>query len=130
MASPPTAPGTIGWIDLTVPDASAIRDFYTAVVGWKSTSFDMGGHQDYCMHPEGQEAPVAGICHALGTNAKLPPAWLIYVNVANIEASLKSAIERGGTILDGPRQMGGMGKFAAIRDPAGAALALFEPSKS
>ena len=25
--------GRIGWIDLTVPDAEAIRDFYNAVIG-------------------------------------------------------------------------------------------------
>jgi predicted enzyme related to lactoylglutathione lyase len=26
-------PGQIGWIDLTVPDAPALRDFYQAVTG-------------------------------------------------------------------------------------------------
>jgi predicted enzyme related to lactoylglutathione lyase len=26
--------GNIGWIDLTVPDAEAIRDFYRHVTGW------------------------------------------------------------------------------------------------
>jgi len=26
--------GKIGWIDLTVPDAEAIRDFYQHVAGW------------------------------------------------------------------------------------------------
>jgi predicted enzyme related to lactoylglutathione lyase len=29
-----SAVGTIGWIDLTVPDAKSLRDFYSAVTGW------------------------------------------------------------------------------------------------
>ncbi len=29
--------GTVGWMDLTVPDAPALRDFYSAVVGWTSS---------------------------------------------------------------------------------------------
>ena len=28
--------GSIVWRDLTVPDAAAIKDFYSQVVGWKS----------------------------------------------------------------------------------------------
>lgn len=27
--------GKIGWIDMTVDDASGLRDFYQKVVGWK-----------------------------------------------------------------------------------------------
>lgn len=30
---PPPALGTIGWTDLTVPDAVAVRDFYVQVAG-------------------------------------------------------------------------------------------------
>jgi predicted enzyme related to lactoylglutathione lyase len=28
--------GKIGWLDLTVDDADAVRDFYREVVGWKA----------------------------------------------------------------------------------------------
>ena len=130
MSINPSDPGRISWIDLTVPNAASLRDFYTSVVGWSSTTFDIGEHQDFCVHAPGDEKPVAGICHAANDNAALPPVWLIYVNVADLDASLKRVIELGGAILDGPRGMGPMGRFAAIRDPAGAALALFEPRKS
>ena len=43
MPENPPAPGSISWFDLTVPDARPVRDFYAAVVGWKSTGFNMGG---------------------------------------------------------------------------------------
>ena len=35
--------GSIGWRDLTVPDAEGIRDFYEQVVGWKADPVDLGG---------------------------------------------------------------------------------------
>ncbi|MBZ5553780.1 MAG: hypothetical protein LAO21_13740 [Acidobacteriia bacterium] len=28
-------PGTIAWVDLTVPHATKVQDFYAAVTGWK-----------------------------------------------------------------------------------------------
>ena len=119
-------PGTIGWVDLTVPDAPGIRDFYRAVVGWATSDLDMGGYSDYCMHPADGETPVAGICHARGQNAGLPACWLVYLTVADIDRSLGECIERGGSVLAGPRSIGSS-RYAVIKDPAGAVAALFQP---
>jgi predicted enzyme related to lactoylglutathione lyase len=52
--------GTIGWHDLTVEHAEAVRDFYTSVVGWKSEDVDMGGYADYQMLAPGSGEGVAG----------------------------------------------------------------------
>jgi predicted enzyme related to lactoylglutathione lyase len=41
--------GTIGWVDLTVPDAVAARDFYSAVAGWAPSPVPMGGYGRYCV---------------------------------------------------------------------------------
>jgi uncharacterized protein len=41
-----------------------------------------------------------------------------------VQASAQKCQELGGTILDGPRSMGGH-LFCVIRDPAGAICALF-----
>ena len=46
-------PGQIGWIDLTVPDAEAVRDFYQSVTAWSPSPVDMGGYNDFCMTPTG-----------------------------------------------------------------------------
>ncbi len=118
--------GTIGWADLTVPDADKVRDFYADVVGWKVSEVPMGGYADYCMTPPGQEEPAVGVCHARGANADLPPVWLVYFIVESLEESTRKAIQRGGSVLKGPVDAGGMGKYAVVRDPAGAVAALFE----
>lgn len=119
--------GAISWVDLTVPDADGLRDFYRDVVGWEPVGLDMGGYDDYCMNVSGTKETVAGICHARGSNAALPPQWLIYINVADLDASLATVQARGGAVLTPVRTMPGHGKYAVIRDPAGAVAALFEP---
>lgn len=121
----PTPLGSVAWTDLTVPHAIAIRDFYAAVMGWEPQPLDMGGYEDFCMNRPGDGTAVAGICHARGDNANLPPQWLIYVTLADIAASARRAVELGGDMVVGSREMGG-GRMCVIRDPAGAVLALFQ----
>ena len=123
-------PGQIGWIDLTVPDASQLRDFYQQVTGWEPAPVEMGGYQDFCMHPPGESQPVAGICHARGQNADLPPVWLVYINVADLDQSVQRLQQLGGKLRRPVESMGNMGCFCVIEDPAGAVCALFEPAKT
>jgi hypothetical protein len=119
----PPAPGTIGWTDLTVPDAAAVRDFYAAVTGWSVQPVSMGEYDDYVMAAPGTGAPTAGICHARGPNAALPAQWLVYIAVADLDASLAACEANGGTVLAAPRGSGAS-RYAVIRDPAGAVAAL------
>ena len=118
--------GSIGWFDLTVANADECRDFYEAVVGWKAAELSMGDYSDYVMSTPAEESPVAGVCHARGGNAGLPPQWLMYVHVEDIEQSLDACTQRGGTIVSPVRIMKGQGKYSVVQDPAGAVLALFE----
>ncbi len=125
-APTPVPVGTIGWTDLTVADADGIRDFYAAVVGWAPAPLDMGGYADSVMQAPGAAAPQAGICHARGANAGLPPVWVVYVTVADLATSLAACTARGGAVLAAPRSAGGGARFAVIRDPAGAVVALHQ----
>jgi len=118
--------GKIGWIDLTVADATGLRDFYQGVAGWTPSSVDMGGYSDFCMHPPGEEEPVAGICHARGSNTGLPPVWLVYITVDDLDESLRQCEALGGKQRTPVRQMGPKSRFCVIEDPAGAVSALFE----
>lgn len=115
--------GAIEWCDLTVPNAAELQPFYREVVGWDVQEHAMDGYADYVLQTPGSGDAVAGLCHARGSNAKLPAQWLLYVRVADVEASAARCVELGGEVLDGPRPMGGL-LFCALKDPAGACLAL------
>jgi len=118
-------PGTIGWHDLAVPNAEAVRDFYAAVVGWTHQPIEMGGYCDFVMLSPGTGDAAGGICHARGKNADLPAQWLMYIIVEDLEAALDRVGEAGGEVLIQPRPAGG-GRFAVIRDPAGAVCGLYQ----
>ena len=77
MSNPTSPIGSINWVDLTVPKAGTVRDFYAEVVGWKPAEVGMDGYTDYCMNRPTDGQTVAGVCHQRGTNADLPSVWLI-----------------------------------------------------
>ena len=116
--------GSIGWHDLAVPDAPIVRDWYCAVLGWRAVAVPMDGYDDYAMCPPGSDEPVAGICHARGSNTDLPPTWLIYTTVEDLDAALAAA-SHGGRVLAPARPVMG-GRVAVVEDPAGAAMGLWE----
>ena len=126
MANP--AYGTIGWVDLTVPNAPKLRDFYEQVAGWRPEPLAMQGYDDFVMQDE-TGTGVAGICHARGNNAKLPPVWLIYIVVENLDLALQQCRKSGGEVVTPVRTANGS-RYAVIKDPAGAHAALWEPAEA
>ena len=77
--------GRISWLDLTVSDALATRDFYRQVVDWSAQDVEMedasGRYADYNLFGDDGN-PAAGVCHARGVNLGLPPIWMIYLPLA------------------------------------------------
>ncbi len=126
--SSPNKTGTIGWLDLTVENAEQVRDFYAKVVGWTMSAVTQGDYDDYCAAPTADGDPVAGICHARGGNAAIPPQWLMYISVADLTQSMADCEELGGKIVCPERDMGNYGRMCVIQDPAGAVTALIQPA--
>jgi predicted enzyme related to lactoylglutathione lyase len=117
--------GTIGWHDLTVPNAGAVKDFYVAVLGASVQETSMGDYSDYTLiNPQGEA--IGGVCHATGKNTGIPPQWLMYVSVKDIDESLRQVTAKGGNIVKPKWSMGDYGAFAIIQDPAGASMALHQ----
>ena len=117
--------GEIVWVDLTIPDAEKVREFYSAVTGWGADAFPVADYNDYVISTPEDKQTVAGICHARGENAALPPHWLIYIKVKNLDESVAAAKSKGGQVVAGPKKFGGA-RYCVLRDPAGAAFAVME----
>lgn len=115
--------GDIVWQELTVANADKLRDFYREVVGWEIVSRDADGYQDYEVTAPGSGEHVASIAHARGEKTNIPPQWLLYVKVADVDASAEQCAAQGGEVIDGPRTMAD-GRICVIMDPAGAVMAL------
>lgn len=117
--------GKMGWVDITVDDATGLRDFYKRVVGWKSEDVNMGEYADYSMAMPATNEVVAGICHARGSNADLKVGWLVYITVDDVMASAAMCTAHGGKVIIEPRGLAG-GTFCVIEDPSGAVAALYQ----
>lgn len=115
--------GMIAWHDLTVENADQVRDFYQAVAGWQPEEVSMGDYADYSM--KAGDTVVAGVCHAKGPNVGLPPQWLIYITVEDLDATIAAAKAHGGELLGEIREMG-ENRFAVIRDPGGAVAGYYQ----
>ena len=116
------------WTDITVTDTDSLRDFYADVVGWTVEPMSMGDYSDYVMKDE--NGPVAGICHARGSNEGLPPVWLPYFRVPDLEQGLRTCEERGGRVIRQAAPCGPGMRFGVIQDPSGAYAALIEESET
>ncbi len=119
--------GRISWLDLTVSDAPATRDFYRQVVGWTVRDVEMEDaserYADYTLlGADGN--PAAGVCHARGANLDLPPVWMIHLPVGDLAESLRRVREEGGKVIKATRGPDAEWAYAAIQDPVGACLAL------
>ncbi|MGI9626794.1 MAG: VOC family protein [Longimicrobiales bacterium] len=121
--------GRIAWLDLTVSDASATRDFYRQVVDWFVQDVEMEDkgerYADYNMCGDDGN-PAAGICHARGANLGLPPTWLIYLPVDDLAESVRRVREEGGKIIKATHGKDGEYASAVIQDPVGAYLVLVQ----
>jgi predicted enzyme related to lactoylglutathione lyase len=118
--------GSIIWNDLTVENAEEVSKFYSEVVGWKSEPVSIGDYNDYNMLRPEDDVIGAGICHARGINANLPPQWLVYIAVEDVDKSVERCLALGGKVIAPVKLMKGYGRFCVIQDPAGAVSALFQ----
>jgi predicted enzyme related to lactoylglutathione lyase len=119
--------GLISWLDLTVSDAAATRDFYRHVVDWSVQDVEMEDgserYADYKMVDDDGN-PAAGVCHARGVNLGLPPTWMIYLPVGDLAESVRRVREEGGKIIKATRGNDGEYACAVVQDLVGACLAL------
>lgn len=127
MSENPYQVGQIIWRDITVPQTDPILEFYKQVVGWDfdpvPQETDEGTYDDYnAKDVEGNV--VCGICNKRAGNKDLPTQWLMYVHVADLEASLKVCVELGGQVLKRLLAEDGSLQFAVVQDPSGAVIGL------
>ena len=115
--------GTLCWADLNTPDPARAKQFYEGLFGWKITASanDPSGY----LHLQNGEEYIGGIPPAVYLGPKVPPHWLVYFEVDDIEAASAKARGLGAAIHVAPTVVEKVGRMAVLADPQGAAFALF-----
>ena len=114
-------PGCLTWNELHTPDVDAATSFYGGLFGWTTAAMDTGGGPPYYVIRNGERSN-GGIT---STQPGEPPGWVPYFAVESLDGALAAAGEGGGAVLAGPIPMPA-GRIAVLRDPQGAAFALWE----
>ena len=123
---PEVAPevGEASWHELTTTDAEAAMKFYSEVFGWQpSEVMDMGEMGKYRMfnRPVGM---IGGMMNKPPKMADVPPYWMIYFRVPDINAAVERVKANGGQILNGPMEVPGGDWIVNAMDPQGAMFSL------
>jgi hypothetical protein len=115
--------GTIVWYDLLTRDSDSAWKFYGALFGWTPVETDRPVGR-YAMIRRG-DRNLGGIV-PLKSGDSFPAHWIGYVSVIDIEACCRAASEAGGRVGVPPTDIPGVGRFAVVFDPQGAAISPFQ----
>ena len=108
--------------ELAVDDPARARAFYEQTLGWKITQW---GDQEYWMVTTG-EAGTPGIDGALTTRRQNWPALVNIIDVTALDETVASVKANGGTLLEGPMPIPGVGYLAYCQDTEGNAFGLMQ----
>ncbi len=121
--------GTFIWYELMTPDPQAAKAFYDGVVGWNIEP-EPAGEMDYRMIRRADGGSAGGVMRLTEgmTDGGARPAWLGYVAVDDVDATVAAYEAEGGRTHMPATDMPGVGRIAMIADPQGATLYVMAPS--
>jgi predicted enzyme related to lactoylglutathione lyase len=123
-----TKPGEFTWSELLTSDHEAAFRFYSTLFGWKKQrDHDMGPMGKYLIYGVGNKD--LGGMFTKSKDMPMPPAWLYYVEVADLDAAVARAKSKDARLLNGPMEVPGGARIAQLADPQGAAFALHEQAR-
>ena len=114
------------WHDLMTTDPRRAREFYAALMPWKT--------RPQMLQPLGETQRIEAGGTEVGGIVSLPESegiashWMPYVQVKNLDEVIKRAKELGGFVPVPATKLDGVGRFAVIADPRGAHISPIELS--
>jgi uncharacterized protein len=115
--------GEVDWAELHVADPGAAFEFYSGLFGWeKKEELDMGPAGKYTIFGIGDR--LLGGMMWKDDDMPMPPSWIYYVLVDDLDAALERAKARDARILHGPVPLPDGSRMAQLVDPQGAVFGL------
>ena len=114
-------PNPFAHVELSTDDVKKAKKFYSAVFAWKLndmpgmsyTMIDVSGGAGGGM--QGKQMP------------DQPTAWLPYVEIVDVKATMAKVEKAGGKVILPYQEVGDMGSIGIFVDPQGATLGLWAP---
>ena len=122
-------PGTFCWVGLATSDPVRATAFYRALFGWQAEDLPAGAAGTFTMlRRGGKDVAILYRQTPEARAARAPPHWTSFISVDDAEATAARAGELGGAaVFREPFDVLDAGRVAAIRDPTGAIVSLWQP---
>jgi predicted enzyme related to lactoylglutathione lyase len=121
--------GKFIWHDLMTSDVDKAVAFYTDLFGWTVHEVDMAREigKYKMIRAAGKEQ--GGFVPLPPEDSHLPSRWICYGTVEDVDAAAAKAVELGGQAPETGMDVPGVGRFAVIVDPQGAAVSPYRPER-
>lgn len=123
-----TAPqhGSFVWNELNSHDPEKAKAFYGQLMGWSFAPFPMAAGTYWIIRSGDKD--IGGIFPLAGPDfAGIPPHWLIYIGVDDVDARVEEAKAVGGAVARAPFDVPGVGRIAIVQDAEGAYMGWITP---
>jgi predicted enzyme related to lactoylglutathione lyase len=118
-------PGSLGWVELATRNVKRARDFYTSVFGWSVNASEW--YTQWGLH--GEDFGGVTAMHDRFP-ADVPPHWMPYFAVEDVDASADVAVRVGAKTLLEPTSLPDDGpRIAVLRDPQGATFGIYRSAQ-
>lgn len=111
-------PGAACWCELYTTDPRKAGPFYAQLFGWKLK--ETPGYTEFHRGDTG----VGGMMAIEADWGPVPPHWIPYFQVAELDATAETARSLGAQIRVAPEDIPEVGRFAILLDPQGAEFAV------
>jgi hypothetical protein len=118
-------PGTFCWVELGTTNATAASRFYGELFGWRRSFMPVGDGNCYTMlQLHGKD--IGALYEVFDESPEFSPLWRLYVATPDVDKTAQLAVTLGGKIIIEPRDIEDVGRIAAVQDPTGASIALWQ----
>jgi predicted enzyme related to lactoylglutathione lyase len=123
------APGMFCWVGLATSDPRAATAFYTSLFGWQGEDLPAGEADRYTiLRHAGRDVAILYRQTTEARAAGAPPHWTSFISVEDADTTAARAGELGGAaVFREPFDVLDAGRVAAVRDPTGAIVSLWQP---
>ena len=120
--------GTFLSNELLTDDQPTAGAFYSELFGWERREVDAGPLGTYTLFQrDGRD--VAGMMNPTARDyaGSPPPRWIAYIAVDDAAKTAARVAVLGGTVLEAPNHVKGVGTICMFKDPVGALIYIMQP---
>ncbi|MCA9666316.1 MAG: VOC family protein [Myxococcales bacterium] len=115
------------WNELATRDLAGSKKFYSELFGWQLETADMG-EMKYTMIKNADRSN-GGMIQMDAQWEGVPPHWMTYFWVDDVDAKAKQVEQTGGKVCVPPTDIP-VGRFSVVNDPQGATFTLFKGNQA